>query len=311
MSVREVRYGCEGVNHLGAEKDTSNPYFTFDPSKCIVCSRCVRACEEVQGTFALTIDALEGRLFELTDAAGLDIPPVFERDQPYEIPVTVETEDGFEPEHRRLFYRTRSEAWKPWGRPFTGDNVTVQFTTEPGGSEGQFLLLVSNGLTTRSVTSSTFELPPLPPDVDLPRGQRWIADLEETDDNEDGDGENTDEEGDFEITDVRNVAGPVEVTAGGVVSLKVQGTDEEGVPLPSRNVEWTIEDDDGDEVPVVGSAVGERLFHRFQQPGIYTVGVTGTDPVTELSDTDEIEVIVTDPPLPDRETVAKFNKPNR
>ncbi len=39
-----------------ATKDESNPYFTFDPSKCIVCSRCVRACEEVQGTFALTID---------------------------------------------------------------------------------------------------------------------------------------------------------------------------------------------------------------------------------------------------------------
>ena len=39
-------------------KDHSNPYFTFDPSKCIVCSRCVRACDEVQGTFALTISGL-------------------------------------------------------------------------------------------------------------------------------------------------------------------------------------------------------------------------------------------------------------
>ena len=39
-----------------AEKDESASYFTFDPSKCIVCSRCVRACEEVQGTYALTID---------------------------------------------------------------------------------------------------------------------------------------------------------------------------------------------------------------------------------------------------------------
>ncbi len=37
-------------------KDNSNPYFTYDPSKCIVCSRCVRACDEVQGTFALTIE---------------------------------------------------------------------------------------------------------------------------------------------------------------------------------------------------------------------------------------------------------------
>jgi formate dehydrogenase major subunit len=56
VGLREVRYGYEGANHLRAEKDLSNPYFSFDPSKCIVCSRCVRACEDVQGTFALTVD---------------------------------------------------------------------------------------------------------------------------------------------------------------------------------------------------------------------------------------------------------------
>ncbi len=56
VGLREVRYGYDGANHLSASKDDSNPYFTFDPSKCIVCSRCVRACEETQGTFALTID---------------------------------------------------------------------------------------------------------------------------------------------------------------------------------------------------------------------------------------------------------------
>ena len=67
VGLREVRYGYAGANHLDAEKDTSNPYFTFDPSKCIVCSRCVRACEEVQGTFALTID---GRGFESKVSAG-------------------------------------------------------------------------------------------------------------------------------------------------------------------------------------------------------------------------------------------------
>jgi formate dehydrogenase major subunit len=55
VGLREVRYGYEGANHLNEEKDESNPYFTFDPSKCIVCSRCVRACEETQGTFALTV----------------------------------------------------------------------------------------------------------------------------------------------------------------------------------------------------------------------------------------------------------------
>jgi formate dehydrogenase major subunit len=67
VGLREVRYGYEGANHLKAPKDESNPYFTFDASKCIVCSRCVRACEEVQGTFALTI---EGRGFESKVSAG-------------------------------------------------------------------------------------------------------------------------------------------------------------------------------------------------------------------------------------------------
>ena len=67
VGLREVRYGYDGANHLGAKKDESNPYFTFDASKCIVCSRCVRACEETQGTFALTI---EGRGFASVVAAG-------------------------------------------------------------------------------------------------------------------------------------------------------------------------------------------------------------------------------------------------
>ncbi|MGC8202986.1 formate dehydrogenase subunit alpha [Aliiroseovarius sp. PTFE2010] len=71
VGLRDVRYAA-GENHFdtrsaGAEnplyipKDDSNPYFSYDPAKCIVCSRCVRACEEVQGTFALTI---EGRGFD-------------------------------------------------------------------------------------------------------------------------------------------------------------------------------------------------------------------------------------------------------
>ncbi|MDF2114595.1 formate dehydrogenase subunit alpha [Roseiarcaceae bacterium H3SJ34-1] len=56
VGLREVRYGYDGEKHRTEAKDESNPYFTFDSSKCIVCSRCVRACEDVQGTFALTID---------------------------------------------------------------------------------------------------------------------------------------------------------------------------------------------------------------------------------------------------------------
>ena len=67
VGLREVRYGFEGENHLDAATDDSNPYFSFDPSKCIVCSRCVRACDEVQGTFALTI---QGRGFGSVVSAG-------------------------------------------------------------------------------------------------------------------------------------------------------------------------------------------------------------------------------------------------
>jgi formate dehydrogenase major subunit len=69
--LRNVRYGFDGANHLKDQKDESNPYFTYDPAKCIVCSRCVRACEETQGTFALTIS---GRGFESRVSAGQDEP---------------------------------------------------------------------------------------------------------------------------------------------------------------------------------------------------------------------------------------------
>ena len=101
VGLREVRYGYDGANHVFPENvtcasvparegqeaaipgrtlqkainprfiaiDASNPYFSFDPSKCIVCSRCVRACDEVQGTFALTI---QGRGFDSKVAASQD-----------------------------------------------------------------------------------------------------------------------------------------------------------------------------------------------------------------------------------------------
>ncbi len=67
LGVEDSRYGSTGSNHRQAAKDESNPYFTFDPSLCIVCHRCVRACEEIQGTFALTVD---GRGFASRIAAG-------------------------------------------------------------------------------------------------------------------------------------------------------------------------------------------------------------------------------------------------
>ncbi|GFM29700.1 formate dehydrogenase subunit alpha [Novosphingobium sp. PY1] len=69
VGLRDVRFGYEGENHLEGCKDESNPYFTFDPAKCIVCSRCVRACDETQGTLALTVD---GRGFASKIAASQD-----------------------------------------------------------------------------------------------------------------------------------------------------------------------------------------------------------------------------------------------
>src|ERR1700687_2859662 len=70
VGLREVRYGYAGANHLSAPKDESNPYFTFDASKCIVCSRCVRACDEQQGTLALTI---QNRGFDSTVSASQNV----------------------------------------------------------------------------------------------------------------------------------------------------------------------------------------------------------------------------------------------
>ncbi|HJT98226.1 MAG TPA: formate dehydrogenase subunit alpha [Rhodanobacteraceae bacterium] len=81
VGLEDVRYGFDGANHVEAKKpdggdnerfapiDESNPYFRFDPAQCIVCSRCVRACDEQQGTLALTV---EGRGFESKIAASQD-----------------------------------------------------------------------------------------------------------------------------------------------------------------------------------------------------------------------------------------------
>ena len=83
VGLDDVRYGFDGANHVEAKNangdanplfaglDESNPYFRFDPAQCIVCSRCVRACDEQQGTLALTV---EGRGFLSKIAASQDDP---------------------------------------------------------------------------------------------------------------------------------------------------------------------------------------------------------------------------------------------
>jgi formate dehydrogenase major subunit len=70
LGVKSSPY-ANGKRHSGQPKDESNPYFTFDPDLCIVCSRCVRACDETQGTFALTI---QDRGFDSKVSASQDQP---------------------------------------------------------------------------------------------------------------------------------------------------------------------------------------------------------------------------------------------
>ena len=67
VGIREVRYP-EGDNHLNKTKDLSHPYMTSDLSKCINCYRCVRACDEVQGEFVLS---MAGRGFDAHIVKGL------------------------------------------------------------------------------------------------------------------------------------------------------------------------------------------------------------------------------------------------
>ena len=68
VGIREVRYPA-GETHLHKTKDLSHPYMTSDLSKCINCYRCVRACDEVQGEFVLS---MAGRGFDSHIVKGTD-----------------------------------------------------------------------------------------------------------------------------------------------------------------------------------------------------------------------------------------------
>ena len=68
VGLRDVRYP-EGANHLDTPKDLSHPYMTSDLSKCINCFRCIRACDEVQGQFVLS---MAGRGFDSHIVKGFD-----------------------------------------------------------------------------------------------------------------------------------------------------------------------------------------------------------------------------------------------
>ncbi len=66
LGVLETRF--QGPTHAVAH-DERHPYLAFRHELCIACGRCVRACDEVQGAFALTAT---GRGFRSNVAAGLD-----------------------------------------------------------------------------------------------------------------------------------------------------------------------------------------------------------------------------------------------
>ncbi|MFK5982836.1 MAG: formate dehydrogenase subunit alpha [Flavobacteriaceae bacterium] len=68
VGLRDVRYP-EGANHLDTPKDLTHPYMTSDLSKCINCYRCIRACDEVQGQFVLS---MAGRGFDNHIIKGFD-----------------------------------------------------------------------------------------------------------------------------------------------------------------------------------------------------------------------------------------------
>ena len=68
VGINSVRYP-QGETHLDREKDASHPYMVSDLSKCINCYRCVRACDEVQGQFVLS---MAGRGFDSRIIKGMD-----------------------------------------------------------------------------------------------------------------------------------------------------------------------------------------------------------------------------------------------
>lgn len=74
--LRQVarHFGLSGAGRYAGErhsytKDDRHPYIKMDLNECIVCGRCVRACDEIQGTFAL---AYANRGWGTKIVAGMD-----------------------------------------------------------------------------------------------------------------------------------------------------------------------------------------------------------------------------------------------
>ena len=72
LGIRRVRYE---YNRPEMEKDQSNPCIERDPSKCILCGRCVRMCAEVQGVSIYSF-AYRGLNARVTPAFNLGLGEV-------------------------------------------------------------------------------------------------------------------------------------------------------------------------------------------------------------------------------------------
>ncbi|MEF8843186.1 MAG: DUF6517 family protein [Haloarculaceae archaeon] len=247
--------------------------------------------------------------FELREA-GVETPDRFARGELYDLDVRVEADvPGGVSLFRKLFYSPDGERLFPYGRQLTDDTAQVRFTEEPGGEAARFLLAVSDGVRTELAESDSFAVRPQPPRVEIDRANRWVGEYE-SDEGTEQESRDTDlgsdAEADPDLSAIRNVAGSVETVAGAAVSLRARGQTERWTALDGSDLRWTITDEDGDRVPIVGPAVGTRLLHRFDSPGRYTVTVTARDPETGLTATDEIDVVVETPALPDAELVEQF-----
>lgn len=68
VGFETVRYP-KGKTHFDYKQDLSHPYLTSDLSKCINCNLCIRACDEVQGEFILS---MAGRGFDSRVIKSMD-----------------------------------------------------------------------------------------------------------------------------------------------------------------------------------------------------------------------------------------------
>lgn len=56
VKAMKINHQSIPFDHKPYEKDESHPFYRYDPDQCILCGRCVEACQDVQVTETLTID---------------------------------------------------------------------------------------------------------------------------------------------------------------------------------------------------------------------------------------------------------------